>query len=65
MAYQPDINKKMRAILIDWLIKVHHKFELTDETQFIAINDINMSLECQMVIRKKLQLVCEIAMLLA
>ncbi|TQE06988.1 hypothetical protein C1H46_007378 [Malus baccata] len=31
MAHQPDINKKMRVILIDWLIKVHYKFELMDE----------------------------------
>ncbi|KAM2714342.1 hypothetical protein EV2_044102 [Malus domestica] len=65
MAYQPDINKKMRAILIDWLIKVHYKFQLTDETQFIAVNDINMFLERRMVIRKKLQLVGVTAMLLA
>ncbi|XP_068340334.1 G2/mitotic-specific cyclin-2-like [Pyrus communis] len=65
MAYQPDINKKMRAILIDWIIKVHYKFELTDETQFIAGNVINMLLEPQMVIGKKLQLVGVTAMLLA
>lgn len=25
---QPDINAKMRATLIDWLIEVHRKFEL-------------------------------------
>lgn len=24
---QPDINEKMRAILIDWLVEVHLKFK--------------------------------------
>ncbi|KAM1128270.1 hypothetical protein ACFX1X_038647 [Malus domestica] len=37
MAHQPDINKKMRVILIDWLIKVHYKFELMDEAQFFTV----------------------------
>lgn len=25
---QPDINEKMRAILIDWLVEVHLKFKV-------------------------------------
>ncbi|TQE13926.1 hypothetical protein C1H46_000557 [Malus baccata] len=65
MAHQPDINEKMRAILIDWLIEVHYKFELMDETLFLTVNLIDRFLERQMVIRKKLQLVGVTAMLLA
>ncbi|BBH09881.1 Cyclin B2, partial [Prunus dulcis] len=65
MAHQPDINEKMRAILIDWLIEVHYKFELMDETLFLTVNLIDRFLESQMVIRKKLQLVGVTAMLLA
>ncbi|PRQ25167.1 putative cyclin [Rosa chinensis] len=65
MAQQPDINEKMRAILIDWLIEVHYKFELMDETLFLTINLIDRFLERQVVVRKKLQLVGVTAMLLA
>ncbi|KAM3743645.1 hypothetical protein ACB098_07G162600 [Castanea mollissima] len=65
MAHQFDINKKMRAILIDWLIEVHCKFELMDKTLFLTVNLIDRFLEHQTVLRKKLQLVGLTAMLLA
>ncbi|BAF15478.1 cyclin-B2-1 [Oryza sativa Japonica Group] len=65
MSSQGDINEKMRAILIDWLIEVHHKFELMDETLFLTVNIVDRFLEKQVVPRKKLQLVGVTAMLLA
>ncbi|XP_043711834.1 G2/mitotic-specific cyclin-2-like isoform X2 [Telopea speciosissima] len=65
MAQQFDINEKMRAILIDWLIEVHYKFELMDETLFLTVNLIDRFLAQQTVVRKKLQLVGVTAMLLA
>lgn len=65
MDRQFDINDKMRAILIDWLIEVHYKFELVDETLFLTINLIDRFLERCTVTRKKLQLVGMTAMLLA
>ncbi|RLM74004.1 cyclin-B2-1 [Panicum miliaceum] len=65
MSSQQDINTKMRAILIDWLIEVHYKFELMDETLFLTVNIIDRFLEKQVVPRKKLQLVGVTAMLLA
>ncbi|TVU14886.1 hypothetical protein EJB05_38383 [Eragrostis curvula] len=65
MNSQDDINSKMRAILIDWLIEVHYKFELMDETLFLTVNIIDRFLEKQVVPRKKLQLVGVTAMLLA
>jgi cyclin B len=34
---QPDINGKMRAILIDWLVDVHLKFKLKDETLYVTV----------------------------
>ncbi|TVU25662.1 hypothetical protein EJB05_28166, partial [Eragrostis curvula] len=45
MTSQEDINYKMRAILIDWLIEVHYKFELMDETLFLTVNIIDRFLE--------------------
>lgn len=65
MGQQFDINEKMRAILIDWLIEVHYKFELRHETLFLTVNLIDRFLEKQSVVRKKLQLVGLVAMLLA
>ncbi|CAI9110509.1 OLC1v1010555C1 [Oldenlandia corymbosa var. corymbosa] len=65
MSQQFDINEKMRAILMDWLIEVHYKFELREETLFLTVNIIDRFLEKQGVVRKKLQLVGLVAMLLA
>ncbi|XP_077231232.1 cyclin-B2-2-like [Tasmannia lanceolata] len=65
MSHQNDINEKMRAILIDWLIEVHYKFELLDETLFLTVNLIDRFLERHEVVRKKLQLVGVTALLLA
>ncbi|XP_058009084.1 G2/mitotic-specific cyclin-2 isoform X2 [Hevea brasiliensis] len=65
MEQQFDINEKMRAILIDWLIEVHDKFELMKETLFLTVNLIDRFLSQQTVVRKKLQLVGLVAMLLA
>ncbi|XP_021732198.1 G2/mitotic-specific cyclin-2-like [Chenopodium quinoa] len=65
MDSQPDINEKMRAILIDWLIEVHYKFELMEETLYLTVNLIDRFLALKPVVRKKLQLVGVTAMLLA
>ncbi|XVF16012.1 hypothetical protein REPUB_Repub09cG0205300 [Reevesia pubescens] len=65
MAQQSDINEKMRAILIDWLIEVHDKFDLMGETLFLTVNLIDRFLSLQTVVRRKLQLVGLVATLLA
>ncbi|KAI3424014.1 Cyclin N-terminal domain-containing protein [Psidium guajava] len=65
MDQQHDINERMRGILIDWLIEVHYKFELMDETLYLTVNLIDRFLAIQPVVKKKLQLVGVTAMLLA
>ncbi|EOA30631.1 hypothetical protein CARUB_v10013768mg [Capsella rubella] len=65
MMHQIDLNDKMRAILIDWLIEVHDKFDLMNETLFLTVNLIDRFLSKQAVMRKKLQLVGLVALLLA
>ncbi|KAJ4702281.1 Cyclin [Melia azedarach] len=65
MAQQFDVNERMRGILIDWLIEVHYKFELMEETLYLTVNLIDRFLAVQPVMRKKLQLVGVTAMLLA
>ncbi|KAI7728216.1 hypothetical protein M8C21_020408 [Ambrosia artemisiifolia] len=62
---QPDINAKMRAILIDWLIEVHRKFELMPESLYLTINIVDRYLSVIKVPRRELQLVGISAMLIA
>ena len=65
MKKQPDINEKMRAILIDWLVEVHLKFKLYPETLYLTVNLIDRYLEKEEVMRQHLQLVGVTAMLIA
>lgn len=65
MKRQSDINEKMRAILVDWLIEVHYKFKLNPETLFITVNIIDRYLTKAVVKRQLLQLVGVTAMLIA
>ncbi|XP_019197766.1 PREDICTED: G2/mitotic-specific cyclin S13-7-like isoform X2 [Ipomoea nil] len=65
MAAQPEINAKMRAILVDWMVEVHRKFELMPETFYLTVNLIDRFLSMKTVSRKELQLVGISAMLIA
>lgn len=51
MEKQIDINEKMRAILIDWLIEVHLKFKLVPESLYLTVNLIDRYLEREQVNR--------------
>jgi len=62
---QTDINEKMRAILIDWLVDVHLKFKLIAETFYLTVNIIDRFLGSFAINRQKLQLVGVAAMLIA
>ncbi|XP_050887218.1 G2/mitotic-specific cyclin S13-6 [Lathyrus oleraceus] len=65
MVSQSDINAKMRAILIDWLIEVHRKFELMLETFYLSLNIVDRFLSMKAVPRKEFQLVGISSMLIA
>ena len=65
MSKQTDINAKMRAILIDWLVEVHLKFKLMPETLYLTVNLIDRFLEREADARNKLQLVGVTAMFIA
>ncbi|XP_042067150.1 G2/mitotic-specific cyclin-1-like [Salvia splendens] len=60
MDSQPEINAKMRAIMVDWLVQVHNKFDLSPETLYLTINLVDRYLAS-----KKTQLVGLGAMLIA
>merc|ERR1719506_2692832 len=65
MQKQTDVNEKMRAILIDWLVEVHLKFKLMVETLYLTVNLIDRYLEKESITRNKLQLVGVTAMFIA
>ncbi|XP_073222884.1 G2/mitotic-specific cyclin S13-7-like isoform X4 [Cicer arietinum] len=65
MDSQPEINERMRAILVDWLVDVHTKFELSPETLYLTINIVDRFLAINLVSRRELQLVGISAMLMA
>lgn len=55
----------MRAVLMDWLIQVHHRFSLLPETLFLCVNYIDRFLSCKIVSLGKLQLVGATAIFVA
>jgi cyclin B len=65
MAKQKDINNRMRAILIDWLIDVHLKYKMVPQTMYISVNLIDRYLSKNETSRVKLQLVGVASMFIA
>lgn len=65
MHTQMDINCKMRAILIDWIVEVHLKFKLADPTLYLTCHIIDRFCMLENVHRSKLQLVGVTALLIA
>ncbi|XP_077419609.1 G2/mitotic-specific cyclin-B2 isoform X2 [Vanacampus margaritifer] len=60
-----EITHRMRALLIDWMVQVHSRFQLLQETLYLAVAVLDRFLQIHPVSRKKLQLVGVTAMLVA
>ncbi|XP_063782259.1 G2/mitotic-specific cyclin-B2-like [Pseudophryne corroboree] len=60
-----EVNERMRAILVDWLVQVHSRFQLLQETLYLGIAIMDRFLQVQPVSRNKLQLVGVTALLVA
>lgn len=65
MDNQHEIQWSMRAVLMDWLVQVHHRFNLLPETLFLCANYIDRFLSCKVVSLGKLQLVGATAIFIA
>ncbi|KAH0493838.1 hypothetical protein TgHK011_000484 [Trichoderma gracile] len=65
MELQSEIQWSMRTVLMDWLVQVHHRFNLLPETLFLTVNYIDRFLSCKIVSIGKLQLVGATAILVA
>ncbi|XP_062998713.1 G2/mitotic-specific cyclin-B2-like [Elgaria multicarinata webbii] len=60
-----ELNGCMRAILVDWLVEVHARFQLLQETLYMCVTIMDRFLQARPVLRKEFQLVGVTAMLLA
>ncbi|XP_070817913.1 G2/mitotic-specific cyclin-B2-like isoform X1 [Chaetodon trifascialis] len=60
-----EITERMRALLVDWLVQVHSRFQLLQETLYLTVGVLDRFLQVQPVSRRKLQLVGVTAMLVA
>ena len=68
LSAQPEINERMRSILVDWLCEVHHKCKMKFhlDALYLTINIVDRYLAANTkVLRKKLQLVGVTALLIA
>ncbi|KAL7925324.1 cyclin-like protein [Trichoderma austrokoningii] len=65
MEMQTEIHWSMRTVLMDWLVQVHHRFNLLPETLFLTVNYIDRFLSSKIVSIGKLQLVGATAILVA
>ena len=45
LANQAEVNGRMRGILVDWLVQVHLRFHLLQETLFLAVAIIDRYLQ--------------------
>eukprot|EP00268_Persea_americana_P063014 TRINITY_DN8125_c0_g2_i2.p1 TRINITY_DN8125_c0_g2~~TRINITY_DN8125_c0_g2_i2.p1 ORF type:complete len:722 (+),score=125.92 TRINITY_DN8125_c0_g2_i2:74-2167(+) len=65
MAIQTNITPRMRGILINWLLEVHLKFELMQETLFLMVELLDRFLSMVTIRKDEMQLVGLTALLLA
>lgn len=60
-----EITAHMRAILVNWLVQVHSRFNLLQETLYLTIAILDRYLQAETVSRPKLQLVGVAALFIA
>lgn len=66
MSGLPQLNSKMRRILVDWLTEIHAKFKMVPETLYLCINYLDRYLQVAKDVRRsKLQLIGVACMLIA
>ncbi|KAJ1785947.1 B-type cyclin, partial [Coemansia sp. RSA 2399] len=62
---QPMLSWPTRAILVEWLVQVHHRFNLLPETLHLCVNFVDRFLSAKEIVVNKLQLVGAVALLIA
>ncbi|RMX65653.1 hypothetical protein DD238_006931 [Peronospora effusa] len=64
-AKQQSVRPKMRAVLVDWLVEVHQRFELEAQTLYLTVNYVDRYLAQISVNSQRFQLVGVAALLIA
>lgn len=62
---QTEINQKMRAMLVNWLVEVHFKFKLFQGTLFLCIDILDRYLSNKSIEKNKFQLLGVACLLIA
>ena len=57
MASQTVMTPKMRSVLVDWLVNIHHQFKLLPETLFMGISILDRFIEKNNASKDKIQLI--------
>ena len=65
MKYQTEITEDIRSSLIDWMSSVSEKFNLRQETLFLATNVLDRYLSMEIVFKSRIQLLAVAVMLIA
>ena len=65
MSSQLDINEKMRGILLDWIIDLHHKFKMFPQTLYATTMIIDLYLSKKPATKENLQLIGTAALYIA
>lgn len=42
---QPEITGKMRSVLVDWIVQVHLRFHLLQETLYLTVSILDRYLQ--------------------
>lgn len=64
-ANQKTVTPKMRSVLVDWLVEVHQRFELEEQTLYLTVNYIDRYLAQAPVKSQRFQLIGVAALLVA
>lgn len=65
MDHQSELKWEMRAVLIDWVVQVHQRFNLLPETLYLTVNYIDRFLSRRRVSLARFQLVGAVALFIA
>merc|ERR1712168_477998 len=54
----PEVNPKMRSILVDWLVQVHKRFKLVPDTLYLTVGILDRYLSnCEKISKNEMQLI--------
>jgi len=62
----PEVNPKMRSILVDWLVQVHKRFKLVPDTLYLTVGILDRYLSnCEKISKNEMQLIGITALMIA